>query len=863
MAKMHEVAKMATPPPPKEAERLFKKAQEPKVPAAVRPPRGWVDEDEVISLLNSSREELTKLSQDGYFEVTGYATSRGNRRCFKKDGVELFAKVFPKGSQPTGEGSRMLILGALAFAKGRVASGEDYTAKEAMDAAYETVTIAKWVYDGGVNRRPKNKPDKDTGIYRWPTEEQRREYAAYVKNSAKEQAKAEAEAKTLQEALDAQRAKEAEEQELFERAVQAEVTEIISWLGETPSATDEEIETVISSSKPEIQDSVRTRIQAFVADARHELTEEEIDQKLFNVMNTKANRSPFVMHAIYACARTRNAAFLSYNLTTCEQYAAARFRVASWMRAHNVRQPTAVDVRFDPYIYPTHDDYVAFLAWLHVKREDTTKTMDAANAIIREFASSRKDHELSETQIGMIHKALKDEGWKEPVVIETPVVEQAITIVEEPKAVEVTHPEYYIDASLAKTRFNLSGDNLEVLVNWRAIRTTQMNLVGESNAPVTAYNELDLALFQYATDKSKSVRGMGVLVGEIKTLRQDATYENGILRIKGKIPNTTKSEALNEVITEKKSDVDIFLSIAEISAKLTMHVATVGAIAKLGIARSSGQLVSLLDVTIMRDLFDSRPELGTPTYESMKAEADTLKKFVASEHQYYKYSPTKAAYVEIRMDKKKNTKKAPAKPTKKAAAQKPAAAVVPKAEKVVAKPIVSKRETPAEEKIKESEIAEAVSKLPPTMTPHKTAYKMFGIAVGRLKVLIEQGVLRGDSKMVALEDCSVFNTEFPDDIVGMDLKKVKSVMVAERKKSKAVKPSPAVANMINTAEAVLARKDDSDAELVMIVPKFKSLDDVVLFFSGAVMERYGADPDGWPDVMRGLGLGLGVIKKSG
>lgn len=863
MAKMHEVAKMATPPPPKEAERLFKKAQEPKVPAAVRPPRGWVDEDEVISLLNSSREELTKLSQDGYFEVTGYATSRGNRRCFKKDGVELFAKVFPKGSQPTGEGSRMLILGALAFAKGRVASGEDYTAKEAMDAAYETVTIAKWVYDGGVNRRPKNKPDKDTGIYRWPTEEQRREYAAYVKNSAKEQAKAEAEAKTLQEALDAQRAKEAEEQELFERAVQAEVTEIISWLGETPSATDEEIETVISSSKPEIQDSVRTRIQAFVADARHELTEEEIDQKLFNVMNTKANRSPFVMHAIYACARTRNAAFLSYNLTTCEQYAAARFRVASWMRAHNVRQPTAVDVRFDPYIYPTHDDYVAFLAWLHVKREDTTKTMDAANAIIREFASSRKDHELSETQIGMIHKALKDEGWKEPVTVEAPVVIEEPKIEEptpvvEAKIEEPAKTEYYIDADLAKSRFGVDRPTLDYLCEQGGVRTTTTNLVGEGNTPIEAYNEVDLAIYRYVKQSNPNANA-AQMFDMMHALRPDATYEGQVFCIKGVVPNTS--------VNGVSGSIDIFLTVAEISAKLTMHVATVGAIAKLGIARSSGDLVSLLDMTIMRDLFVSRPELGTPTYETLKADLDTYKKFVPGEHQYYKYSPTKAAYTEVRMEKKKN-KKVSAKPAKKLTAPKPATAVVPKVEtpKKAETPIKAKKEVPAEEKVKESEVAEAVAKLPVTLTPHKTAYKMFGIAALRIRVLVEQGVLRGDAKMVSLEDCDTFSRLYPDDIVGMDLKKVKSAMVTARKKVKAVtapKPSPAVANMIGAAEAVLARKDDSGSELVMIVPKFKSLDDVVLFFSGAVMERYGADPENWPDVMRGLGLGLGVIKKNG
>ena len=851
MAKMHEVAQKVAPPPPKEATRLFRKAVEQATPVAARPPRGWMDEDEVISDLNTSREELTKLTQDGYFEVSGYATARGNRRCFKKDGVQLFAKIFPSGSQPTGEGSRMLILGALQFAKAKIATGEEFTAKEAMDAAHETVAIAKWVYDGGENRRPKNRPDKDTGIYRWPTEKQREDYAAYIKRSAAAQAKAEAEAKDLQEALDAKEAKEAEERELFDRAVQAEVTEITNWLGETPKATDEEIETVVSSAKPELQDAVRLRVQAFVAEARRELSEEEIDAKLFNVMNKKANRSPFVMRAIYSCVRTRNAAFLPYNLTICEQYAAARFRVASWMRAHSVRQPTAVDVRFYNYIYPTHDDYVAFLAWLSVKREDTSKTMEAANAIIRTFASARKEHELSEAQIGMIHKALKNEGWKTTVV--APMVEVAAIVEEASEPIDNTPVQYHIDAGLAKVRFGVDDATLGLLAEDGAVRTTTMNLVGETNTPITAYNEVDLAIYRHLRQTHNNVWPVG-LVGMIKELRPDATYEDQIFRIKGEVPNVSGSGTTG--------GVDIYLSAAEISAKLKLHVATVGSLGKLGIARTSGEMISLLDVTILHDLFKFNDTLGVPSHEELANSVDTYKTYIKGEYQYYKYSPTKTAYTEIRVTKKKES----AKPTKKARAPKTAAAVVPKVEEAVASPkkVIVRKEVPAEEKIIESEAAEAVKKLDPEMAPLNTAYKMFGIAIGRLKVLIEQGVLRGTAKSVSVDDCAFFKKAFPRDIVSMDLSKVKATMYDARMKVKAPttpKPSSVVASMINTAEAVLARKGDNDSELVLVVPKFKSLDEVKLFFSGAVVERYGSDPSDWPDVMRGLGLGLGVIKK--
>lgn len=356
--------------------------------------------------------------------------------------------------------------------------------------------------------------------------------------------------------------------------------------------------------------------------------------------------------------------------------------------------------------------------------------------------------------------------------------------------------------------------------------------------------------------------------------------------------------------TAVKGEVDVYHTVVVISQKLKMHVGTVGALGSLGIARTSGESVSLLDVTIFQALHLSNG--GAITFDLLKEHAAKYKADIEAQHDKYVYRPARMGYERIenvntkQPPKKSTTKKTkaettPAKakkaPVKKAVpvakakaikAEKPSAAAkvikTTKAEPVAKaepkKAVKARKETPREENVEASAAAESLTAGVP-MLSFEHAYNLHNVAQSRVKALVTAGVLRGDlgTKMVSQEDIKIFtDLGAPPTTTEAAIAEVKVKVMAKRKgdgKSKpkvvakpAAKTSTVVDKIIDEGKKIIERKGDDDAELVLVTPKLDTIEKVVAFFTGSVVEKYGADPEDWPDVVRSLGLGLGVIKKS-
>lgn len=875
---------LSAPPPPKEAVRLVAKA----IGLTKLPPRGWIDEDEAMAALSVSRDALTGLVREGFFEVSGYASERGNRRCVKRDIVDIFAKVFPNGSQPTGENGRMLIISALQFAKGRIARDEEFTALEAMRSAYETLDVAHWVYEKGVNRRAKGRPDKDTGIYRWPTVKEREEYAAHMVVQKEIQAAERVlnEARELEYARQRDEAQIQEEQELHEPRIQESVNSIMLILGQKPDATQEVIDGMIAASDCMIREEVRNRVTARIAERNRVVTDAELDRQLFNISNPIGRRTPFIMHAIHTRARELIHHGEPVNLTACEVYAAARFQASNWLKNHSVREPMNADLLFGDLIYPTEEDYRAYIAWRRVKlalQEVPTFTRGDIDHVMEGLSNEQEARgfgAISHVSRSMVFRALVKDGWSETLLAESAVT--AAPVVE-------TTPTYYVDRAFARERFGLTNDLLDGLVTYGAVRTTGINIVGD-NGIVSAYHEIDLALYRYVVKTLPPNAKLRLIADKIIDLRPAATYNEQVLLIEGKALNTTEYGAV-------KGETDIYMTIPRISVMLEMHVGTVGALAALDIVRKSDDLISLLDVTIFKDVYDI-PTLGAPTHDTLKDGADRWKAYIYNEHPNWRYSQAKISYERIIVKKKAVKKAAAPKPpvkkttpkkaevaTKKAPAVKatPKKAAAPKAAAPKEKLTIKvRKETPREEAQEASAAAEALAPKAATnpyadslkMIPYANAYKLFGYPTQRLKALVEMGILRGDKTKVSGEDVDILKATNPN---GADtstkakvatLKKliathryVTPVAVPVREVAAATASAPVVKAMISEAARIMDRKGDDEAEEVLTTLSFKSLDDVKWYFRGAMLERYGADPEDWPDVLRGVGLGLGVITK--
>ena len=847
---------VAAPPPPKEAGRLVQKAI---ADAQVwkTPPKGWLDEELVMEMLAVSMTVIAFYIREGFFEASGYSNGAVNKRCIKEDAVSLFMLLFPKGSHPIGEHSRMRMLAAIQYGKDCIARGKSFTADDAVAYAEETLAIAQWVYGMGVNRRPKNKPDADTGIYRWPSQADRELYGR------------EQNEKRRKEAADAEEARIAEETELTNKRIEASVDAVVRIRKTNPQMTAEQVEGMINTSDVDIRSVVRERVTAALAELLRPRTDAEIDAMLFTAVNPIGDRSEFVLYAMRSCARRAFMTDEPINPVLAETYAAAQLQASSWMHKYEVRVYNREDLVLATTgpntppeertfaVYPTKPDYVAFIAWRHVKRElqqnsamtreEISKVLDGINA--ERISKSREA--LSPAIYDMVFAALTKEGWKE---------------VEEPLP-PIPPSEYFIELDLVVERFGVDKDFLNQLASIGGIR---MAPVGTPGGGMTgAYSELDLAILRHLTPYLGPEETAEEIAGKIEELRPVATYDGEVFRLNGEVPMAANHTAV-------KGEVDVYLSIVEVSQRLKLHVGTVGALANLGIARTSGERVSLRDVTI----FAHSGAFSSVSFDYLKAHAAKYKSGIEGQHSNYVYRPARMGYERIenvntkQPPKKSTTKKAkaettPAKAKKavKTAKAEPVAKAKPK------KAVKVRKETPREENNEASAAAESLTEGVP-MLSFEHAYNLHNVAQSRVKALVTAGVLRGDlgTKMVSQEDIKIFtDMGAPPTTTEAAIAEVKVKVMAKRKgdgKSKpkvvakpAAKTSTVVDKIIDEGKKIIERKGDDDAELVLVTPKLDTIEKVVAFFTGSVVEKYGADPEDWPDVVRSLGLGLGVIKK--
>lgn len=454
MGRSNSGGAVAAPPPPKEAGRLVQKVLADSQIWRT-PPKGWLDEEQVMEMLAVSMTVIAFYIREGFFEVSGYSNGAVNKRCIKENAVTLFMLLFPKGSHPIGEDSRMLMLAAIHWGYDRLANGKSCTADEAREYAEETLAIAKWVYAKGVNRRPKNKPDKDTGIYRWPSASDRELYRRELRETRRK------------EAADAEEARIAEETELTNKRIEASVDAVVRIRKTNPQMTAEQVEGMINTSDVDIRSVVRERVTAALAELLRPRTDAEIDAMLFTAVNPIGDRSEFVLYAMRSCARRAFMTDEAINPVLAETYAAAQLQASSWMHKYEVRvynredlvlattSPNTPPEERTFAVYPTKPDYVAFIAWRHVKRElqqnskmtreEISKFLDGINA---ERINKGRDA-LTPGIYDMVFAAIAKEGWKE---------------VEEPLP-PIPPSEYYIELDLVIERFGVDKDFLNQLAS--------------------------------------------------------------------------------------------------------------------------------------------------------------------------------------------------------------------------------------------------------------------------------------------------------------------------------------------------------------------------------------------------------------
>ena len=861
MALVREGGVLKAPPPPRDAARLVKVASDAGAFKPV-PPRGWIDEDEAIGLMQVSRTKLTQLISDGYFEASGYGTGNNNHRCLRAEAVKLFAKVFPNGSMPDGEHARMRALSALQFGRNQTVREVEWTASEAMDYADETLAVAQWVYAKGENRRPKGQFDKDLGIYRWPNELQRE---AYRKEQATKRYEAELQAQK-RAAAELERVTLEEEQRTV--AVTNAIAGVMSLVHANPTLDDVTIDNVVNTYPADIRSRVQDGVIDALIELRRDRTDDEIDAMLFKY-EPKGMRTEFVLYAMREKARKQWSAHQPVNISQCEQYASVRLQCANWIKKFALQDPNTAQVISD-FVYPTDMQVRAYSVWRMIKLRIHGKANTSA-ADIREMINETNVDRIesgfqpiTEDEIQMVFKALTADGWSDTIAIE------------EAKHVDDASPTYYIDRAMAMERFGITGQLLDMLQVMGGIRVSTIELVGDGSKH--AYNEIDLAILKYLAPTIAEDASVEEISTYIADLRPLVTYDDQVFKIDGVVPAVAKAEIV-------KGETDVFLSLAEISVLLKMHVSTVGALSNLGIARSKDGLISLLDVTVFGATYEPSNHEGNP-FTFLRDNAAHIKEVIEGNRDLFVYSPARRRYERTTKMTTKKTEKTPPKKAAKAKTTTPAKAkkaVVTKAREL-AKPAVkiskekekaieaavktvkAKKEMPREEAQEASAAAESLSKLPVVMIDHKTAYKTYGMAAPRIRTLIKQGILRGDNLIVSDEDVKNVTRLYPTGVLtdtDAHIKILTKQIKDMRTQGISKNVEKAVAQMTNAAAQVMERVSDDDATFVMVARPFVTLDDVRHYFSGAVVERYGTEPENWPDVMRSLGLSLGVIKKGG